>query len=415
MKIRGDLKVLRDLIVKTAAADAEVGKLLYAGASDGTVIWSDLIVHDAKSRAYKRGSLVFNQAGTKVYIANVDGASGIDLDSLKWTEISGGSGSGSGDSVVTYDNKADMEAVEGKENTIYIVAETNSLYRWDPSNSSYINIVGTQNAVKASIDVGGIKKNDPILEGTTLEVFIKQLVNPEVEAVVVSSQSYSFGINNIPSKRIGTTFNLSYNNNYSPGRVKGYDLAGAEVVYDLKSSSATYTHSPILAASYSVRETNSFNGRATYTKGTPPVYTSVGNLSTVDRSGGTMDSTFSFIGHYEVYVGMAATDSNAVVSQIQNGTLPSHTFTTVEYVANSQKTVPVVLRKDLASIYVAMPKNKFTKFMVKSSTFDTIITEDDYVQDFDVSVDGNVTAMKLYTVDMNGYDSDMNADLIINI
>ncbi|MCK5788276.1 MAG: hypothetical protein KAH32_04730 [Chlamydiia bacterium] len=178
MNIRGNLNVLRDLVVKTAASDPEIGKLLYAGSSNGEVTWSNLKVYNPTNALYGKGSLVFSSDGKKLYIANTDDAPGLDLDNIRWTEISGGSGSGS-DNVVTFFDKPLMEATIGSSNTIYITEDTNSLYRWE--GNFYVPIVGIQNAVTASITVGGIKKNDVVNIGSTLQDFIQQLINPYIE------------------------------------------------------------------------------------------------------------------------------------------------------------------------------------------------------------------------------------------
>ena len=415
MNVRGDLKIWRDLIVQTASSTPEIGRILTSVSTTGKVEWSDLAVAEVRSAgSYNKGSLVTVALYDEIFMARVDLASGGDVyNSVQWLKINGGSGGGTG-GVEEYAAFSAFPPV-GQTNVIYIDAEFGSLYRWGTVLQQYQNVGGgISTAVKASVAVGGIIKSETVPVGTDLREFIDKLINPEVEATI-TLPTYSFEVNNVVSARIGTTFSLNYSNSYGAGTVKGYDLAGNNVTYGLKSSVATYAQTPSAGTAYSVVEDNSFDGTATYTEGTPAIYTSAGNLSTADRSAGTLDRTYSFTGFYEAYIGMAATDSNAIIQHIQAGTLPSGTFTTINYTAHSQRTVATTLIQGLASIYVAMPANKFTTFIVKSATFDTVLTEADYAQDFDVSVDGNITTMKLYTLDFNGYDENMNADLIINI
>jgi len=88
MKIRGDLKVLKDLFIKAGHADAGKtltvdgsGKVIFGGASEITV--------DTK-KTYTKGSLVSNAAETGLYLAKANGAPGSNLADAKWEEIGGG-------------------------------------------------------------------------------------------------------------------------------------------------------------------------------------------------------------------------------------------------------------------------------------------------------------------------------------
>ena len=242
MKIRGDLKVLHDLVVQTAANDPAVGKLLYSKNGTGKVIWSDLIIHEpVPGNTYDKGSLVFNILGTEVYIANVDDAPGGDLDSDKWMKLSGGGGGG----VITFADKAAMDATTGIDSTIYIVKDVNALYRWNSTKSEFISIVGIQDTVKASITVGGIIAGDDVLRGTNLHDFIDQLVNPEIKAALVSPYlSYSIGVNLSSSEPIGSKFILAYTNTYKPGDILGYTVDGASTRVD-KNGQNSVTKIPV--------------------------------------------------------------------------------------------------------------------------------------------------------------------------
>jgi len=182
MKIRGDLKVLRDLVIHTAADDAKIGKLLYAADAAGTVEWSNLKIMIADNTVnYNKGELVTDDTGKKVYIASVSGAPGINLGDSRWTEITGGS-SGGGGNIYTYTNKSELPPY-GEVNAVYIVENTGSLYVWNVASTKYVfSGGGTTTQINATVNVGGIKKNDPVPAGSDLNEFIRQLVSPDVKS-----------------------------------------------------------------------------------------------------------------------------------------------------------------------------------------------------------------------------------------
>ena len=89
MNIKGDLKITRDLYIKTAAKDAKLGKILYAAGVDGNTFWQNLKLYEADTTAlYAKGSVVINPEFTFVYLALVDDADGSKLDDeLQWTKL----------------------------------------------------------------------------------------------------------------------------------------------------------------------------------------------------------------------------------------------------------------------------------------------------------------------------------------
>jgi len=241
MNIRGDLKILRDLYITTSNNDALEGKVITSVGADGKTMWSDVRAPRATSRKYRRGALVTDSFVTKLYMAIIDDASGGNLyDVAEWLEITGSSSSGGG-SVVDIPTKSMLPEI-GDTDTLYVVQDTGSLYRWE---GEYIFAGGgTDENIKAAITVGGIITNDHVVPGTNLNEFIEQLINPVIKP---TKEDVSLAITGIPTNvlEVGSQFKLdaadiSYS--YFPGKIISADthpeiaLVGGELSHEYKGS-----------------------------------------------------------------------------------------------------------------------------------------------------------------------------------
>jgi len=358
MKIRGDLKVLKDLFIKAGHADAGKtltvdgsGKVVFGGASEITV---------DTSKTYTKGSLVSNTAETGLFLAKANGAPGSNLADAKWEEIGGGS---------------------------------------------------TARDIASVLKVGGITDTDIVPAGTDLEAFINKLIHPEVAAQITQQVGYTFSLLPGVDTHVGTRLNGLYHEKYVPGRIKGYDINGNKVTYDLKSSSATFT----AQAAYTVKDINDITRVATYGKGTPEIYTSEGKVSLASaRAAGSKSYTLHFKGYYKIYLGTAGLDDTYVINTITSGSTPTG-FDTAKYYANTNLTDGnIKLKPNKKAIYMVLPKGKFKKFKVVTSTHDTVITDANFENDFTVNIDGTNITMSMYKREIGGgYSSEMSATLYI--
>ena len=104
MKIRGDLSVLRDIIIKTAANNATVGKILYAQDTDGKAFWQNFKLYETDvTELYPLGAVIVSADMNIVYIAIVDDALGSETsDELQWKKLIDNNDSGVDPSDHTY-------------------------------------------------------------------------------------------------------------------------------------------------------------------------------------------------------------------------------------------------------------------------------------------------------------------------
>lgn len=93
MKIRGNVKISGDLLVKTQASTPEAGKVLYSADIDGKVRWGDVIIPDViTTKLYDENSIVVDKFATgDLFLAIIDAADGgMLLDGSKWSRLTNG-------------------------------------------------------------------------------------------------------------------------------------------------------------------------------------------------------------------------------------------------------------------------------------------------------------------------------------
>lgn len=330
MKIRGDLKVLRDLVVKTVANDAKIGRLLYAGSDDGTVVWNDLTVFEPDpAETYDKGSLVFDAVGSELFIARGDYAPGNDLSSPIWLNISGGGGGGPvGGGVETYAERG-LFPTTGSLHTIYIAEETNSLYRWGDSGYLYIS-GGITEEIPASITVGGIKATEKVPEGADLEKFIAQLINPVLHPTKTSNYVTLLGITPA-TYEVGTVFTAALTSPYTTGTIFSKDgapnisLTGGKIESRYSGPGVNYLTGKITTTV--APGTQFWSVTTSYTEGNPSdyYYDSVGERSYIYDSppkgdgsreeGIVTDLSESITGKYKYFVYSGHQDTIPDVSE----------------------------------------------------------------------------------------------------
>ncbi|MCK5788360.1 MAG: hypothetical protein KAH32_05150 [Chlamydiia bacterium] len=375
MKIRGDLKILHDLIVTTAANDAVIGNVLSAVNAEGKVRWSNLIVTYVESlKTYEKGSLVTNSTGTDLYLAIDHSAPGANLSDSAWKAIGGSAGGAGG--VIEYPYRVDFPPV-GISNTIYIDNSTGYLFRWKADINEYVNTAAITEEIVSLVDVGGIRIDDPVTEKSTLSDFINQLLRPFVADKKTADVTYSLSLPN-SKLRVGEVISTNYTDTYFPGTVTGYDVLGNIASVDLKGI-ATITHSPAAGTTVTIAELNTFTGTATYAEGTDPIYDSTGQPGTVNRSSGTLVSTFTVTGFNPLYVGVTSKTYSALITDMQGGILPTGTYTR-EYITNEISRIPensVGFNGGNINIFIAVPRGKYQGVKVVTEKFDDVIDTTD--------------------------------------
>ncbi|MCK5788099.1 MAG: hypothetical protein KAH32_03825 [Chlamydiia bacterium] len=299
-------------------------------------------------------------------------------------EQMGGTGSGGSSGVMEVQSFTDLMA-PGELSTIYVVRDTNGMYRWSGTEFIYTaGGIGTD--IVASVDVGGIKKQVSVDSGTTLEAFINKLINPEIPTKLVSPfLSYSVSTNLSSVEMIGSTYTIHYTPNYQPGKISGYNLTGTPITVDQKGA-ATYINSPVEGTSYVVGESNSFSSIASYDAGTANVFSSTGELDTsTDRTFGAFPAKYANVtGYYKVFMGVTNKTRSQVVADLNNGIIPTehHVYSYTlgqNFLKGGDK-----LAKDNVSLFLLLPKGKFTKSRLVT------ISNDVPIQTYDLANFGGV-------------------------
>lgn len=414
MKIRGDLKIYRDLLVTTAAKNAAIGKYLVAKNTDGVVKWNDLQVYAPNSvTVYPQGTLVIDTATGDLHIAKKDNAPGDELTHVNWLNVSSGGGGGN---VEFY---ASSLPVAGTKEVIYVLENTGSLYTWDGSQYVYIS-GGIPIEQKATLDVGGIKKYDTVMQGVKLDGFIDQLISPAEEPEITDPVYYDFYISNIPSMKIGTAFTPVYVENFFKGTADGWNSVKNKLTVNIKGDSTQYDHIPAAGAIYVVKPENAFIGSVIYSSGVPALYNSTGNLSFINRGYEVTTYTENVKGWYQGFIGMDNSNTNNVVNALQSGSQSANSWQEFEYIKNTDRRIDTVLVKKIdqdyeshTHIYVALPANQFTFFEVVTESNEVITTLADFIRNFSIVVGTTTIPMQLYSVNINGFTNNMNAELII--
>lgn len=388
MKIRGDLKVLRDLIVKTSVAVPEVGQALIAASVTGRVAWSDIRVYVVDPlKTYAKGTFVTLDLYDELFMARADLSNGGDVyNTDEWLAVNSESGTSAG-GVVEYDSFDTFPAV-GAKNTIYIDALLGSLYRWNSTEVEYSNVGGgISRDVTASITVGGIGATNVVPAGTDLRAFMEKLLNPEVLAKLVSPfLGYAFNLNLNAKEMIGSIHLLDYTNVYEPGKIQGYDIAGDASLIDQKGA-ATIVNVPSSGTQHIITEANIFKGDAAYAAGTEDIYSSEGKIDTsIDRIEGVFPTrTLSIDGYYNVYMGVTNKTRAQVVTDLVNGTIPPDSYS-YPYILDEDFTVGGdKLAKKNVSLFLLLPKGKFTKSRIVT------IYNDVPIQTFDLDDFGGIS------------------------
>jgi hypothetical protein len=369
MKIRGDLKVLHDLIIQTAANNAEIGSILKAKDGTGKVEWGNLtIVEVDTTKAYNTGELVTTAAYDKVYLANTDGAPGGNLTHPRWTVIGGGTGSGA-----------------------------------------------TENPVTTTIGLGGIANRETIPVNTNLEQFIISLLQPLVLAELVSNVSATLTINIPVVAQIGDTYTLAYSPTYNPGKIKGYTAAGEATSVDLKGAN-TNSYSPDNGENVVIVESNVYTANIAYGEGNTPIYNSDKTENTTfNRNSGYIVKKANVLGYYPTYFGVTAKSQAELINDFTNGIIPSDAFK-VNYIVGSNIDLSTTLPKEKKSAYILLPKAKFTKAHMVTERFDTVIQTynlndtDINVSNLNLQLGAYSIQYELYFREFGGWTVDMGID-----
>ena len=225
MIIRGDLEILRDLVIKTAGADAQLGKMLTATSDTGKVSWRDLTILQATDRtSHTKGALVTDGTFKVLYIANSNGAPGDDLTDARWSLLGEGGGGGGG-SIVDVPSLASLN-YPGDSETIYVIEDIGALYRWNDALSpdpdfEYIS-GGIPEGIQSVVSVGGIEIYDSVPEGSDLRDFINQLIRPLMLPTKANNYVTLNGVT-ATTMEIGSSYITTLTSPYNKGLIHSKD------------------------------------------------------------------------------------------------------------------------------------------------------------------------------------------------
>lgn len=162
--------------------------------------------------------------------------------------------------------------------------------------------------IVSDVNEGAIKVGDVITKGTTLEGFVKMLVEKTFFPTFVAP-TFSLS-NNAGTREIGETINLTLTGTFNRGAIniilgdgvstKQNDRAGVANEYIIDGTSSSGNTKTITG--YKVKSSNSFSATVNYVQGPQPK-DSKGNNFQTPLSAGSLNASSSFTGYYKRFYG----------------------------------------------------------------------------------------------------------------
>lgn len=220
MKIRGDLKVLNDLILpRTGGSTPGKDDILMSVGPDGTAVWDNLVVHTVEDRDYREGSIVLSPDRKNIYSANTDNAPGNDLGNSAWTKI-GESNSGGNqiyDISSTFAGNLGTEDIGGLYQANFRVA------------GDFRDLTGTPNkSISEVLDAIIFKDSAPTASVGSFTSRLLGKYDGAASFINIAGKTLEYG--KLLDVRLETTFNQgtwsSGQNYYGPANYYNYILQG---------------------------------------------------------------------------------------------------------------------------------------------------------------------------------------------